>query len=281
MQIEIVNLPLSALTDCPDNPRVNYSGVEALAESIRLTGQKKPLLVEKTDAGFMILQGHRRARALRILGRDTAACTIVSPDNAAARWSIIFDHDSEGLTTDYELARLTRGLLDSGSTLENLKITLRSLLDKRFPVSDATRKRWSEADNPAKAESMFRNGTAQYLAGIASPFGLDYWRKVHAGEALPTYTTADWRAVAGAVAKDDKHRVKGRKVYDHVENKGPALTETLEKIDKRITDKEAKGETIRSRPSKEILALTDTMEDCPVKAALLWAAGAVDEMPEA
>lgn len=276
--LKTIDMPVSMLKDNRLNPRRTYRDLEALADSLRKDGQKEAIVC--TEDGRLI-RGHRRARAARIAGLETLRAHIVAPATLRDEMDMVYDHDSETITTDYEIALLDAGLSEAGHNLEERKRLLGPVLRRRFPVSAAVEKRWQESDNPAKSESMYWNGSMQYVSGISSPYGLDYWARHYAGEAVPTYSTADWRMIAGAVAKDAKVRSKGRPVFDHVDNKGPALTECLEKIEKRLSAKEEKAETVRSRPSKEILALADKMPEGPVKDALLWASGHSDDMPTA
>lgn len=77
------------------NPKNFYSmeGIDALADNIRTVGLLDPIRVKRTESGrFMVISGHRRRAALRLLATDPdvtewdmhrrVAC-IVEPENAA------------------------------------------------------------------------------------------------------------------------------------------------------------------------------------------------------
>lgn len=61
----ITYVPIESVKPYENNPRYNYNGVAALAESIKQFGWKKPIVV---DAQNVIIAGHTRLKAAQLLG---------------------------------------------------------------------------------------------------------------------------------------------------------------------------------------------------------------------
>lgn len=57
------------------------SGIEELADSIDLIGLQQPLVVTKSDTGYLLIAGHRRFEAVKSLGWDTVPCIVSKPIN--------------------------------------------------------------------------------------------------------------------------------------------------------------------------------------------------------
>ncbi len=84
----IVEIPLADLHDSPLQPRIDYRGIEGLAESIKAEGRiHQALLVRPrvgplfegdlaAAAGYEVVFGHRRKRAAALAGLATAPCTV-------------------------------------------------------------------------------------------------------------------------------------------------------------------------------------------------------------
>lgn len=74
-------IPIDQLKDSPHQPRVNYSDIEELAESIKNIGLREDVLVRPLKEEFEhytheIVHGHRRLRALRFLGAKFVRCNV-------------------------------------------------------------------------------------------------------------------------------------------------------------------------------------------------------------
>lgn len=65
MTEKLVKAKLSEIIPYPNNPRKNDNAVEAVAESIRQCGYVQPIVV---DEGMVVLAGHTRLKALKLLG---------------------------------------------------------------------------------------------------------------------------------------------------------------------------------------------------------------------
>ena len=73
MQIEQV--PLDTLRPYENNPRINDHAVESLAESIRQFGWTQPIVI---DGNKVIVAGHTRYKAARLLGEKLVPCLTAS-----------------------------------------------------------------------------------------------------------------------------------------------------------------------------------------------------------
>lgn len=71
--IEVHEIGLSYLVEYENNPRNNDSAVEAVAESIKQFGFKVPIIVDKDN---VIVAGHTRLKAARLIGLDKVPCIV-------------------------------------------------------------------------------------------------------------------------------------------------------------------------------------------------------------
>ena len=78
--LEIVELKCSQIKTNEEN-FFEVSGIEELADSIDLIGLQQPLVVTKTDSGYLLIAGHRRFEAVKTLGWDTVPCIVSKPIN--------------------------------------------------------------------------------------------------------------------------------------------------------------------------------------------------------
>ena len=66
-----IEIPVAELIPYINNPRINDKAVPAVAESIRQFGFKQPLVVDKNN---VIIVGHTRLKAAKLLGLKTVPC---------------------------------------------------------------------------------------------------------------------------------------------------------------------------------------------------------------
>ena len=71
--MQVHEIGLSYLIEYKNNPRNNDSAVEAVAESIKQFGFKVPIIVDKYN---VIVAGHTRLKAARMLGLDKVPCIV-------------------------------------------------------------------------------------------------------------------------------------------------------------------------------------------------------------
>lgn len=71
--MEIINKPITELVPYAKNPRKNDEAVKYVAESIKMFGFKVPCIVDKNN---VIVAGHTRYRAAKLLGMEEIPCII-------------------------------------------------------------------------------------------------------------------------------------------------------------------------------------------------------------
>lgn len=71
--MQVHEIGLSYLIEYENNPRNNDSAVEAVAESIKQFGFKVPIIVDNNN---VIVAGHARLKAARLLGLDKVPCIV-------------------------------------------------------------------------------------------------------------------------------------------------------------------------------------------------------------
>ena len=99
-----------ALADIEENAANTYTqtGIDELAESIKVIGLQQPLVVRrKTEGGYLLLAGHRRRNALALLDRKTAPCIVLDSDldpsiqTLILHWTNTMARGGAGLTAEY------------------------------------------------------------------------------------------------------------------------------------------------------------------------------------
>ena len=71
--MQIHDISVSQLIEYKNNPRYNDGAVDAVAESIKQFGFKVPIIV---DNDYVIVAGHTRLKAARLLGIDKVPCIV-------------------------------------------------------------------------------------------------------------------------------------------------------------------------------------------------------------
>ena len=79
----IRRIPLEAIAVNPDRSRrrVSAESVRRLAESIRRHGQLEPVLVRTMGAGYELISGRRRMKALKLLGRTHIEAIVLAAND--------------------------------------------------------------------------------------------------------------------------------------------------------------------------------------------------------
>ena len=96
----ILELPLDLLDDNPCNPRRFYlqESIDRLAINLSNIGQQSPIQVaiqQHASGRFTIIEGHRRVRALRKLGRETVKAIVVDKSEALDLYKLAFDLNTQ------------------------------------------------------------------------------------------------------------------------------------------------------------------------------------------
>jgi ParB family transcriptional regulator, chromosome partitioning protein len=116
----ILELPIDLLDDNPCNPRRFYlqESIDRLAINLSNIGQQSPIQValhQDASGRFTIIEGHRRVRALRKLGRGTVKAIVVDKSEALDLYKLAFDLNTQrDSQTIFDNAMAWRQLLVEG-----------------------------------------------------------------------------------------------------------------------------------------------------------------------
>lgn len=114
---EVIELKLNEITPNAEQPRSMFDeeALEALAQSIKIHGVVQPILVQKSDKGYMIIAGERRWRAAKLAKLEAIPAIIKEMDKMKlAQVSLIENIQRENLS-DIEEARAYQMLVDEYS----------------------------------------------------------------------------------------------------------------------------------------------------------------------
>lgn len=116
-----MELPVSELEPSRTQPRVHFdeASVQELADSIRVHGMMRPVVVQKSGEHYEIIDGERRWRAAQRAGYDTIPCSVLSPEeNRAAEKALIEAIRNEDLTAVEEARSYVQLMRQSSFTQE-------------------------------------------------------------------------------------------------------------------------------------------------------------------
>ena len=106
-KMRVEQIPLAEIEENENNSYAQ-TGIDELAESIKVIGLQQPLVVRrKTEGGYLLLAGHRRRNALALLARDTAPCIVLDADldpsiqTLILHWTNTMARGGGGLTAEY------------------------------------------------------------------------------------------------------------------------------------------------------------------------------------
>lgn len=106
-EMRVEQIPLAEIEENENNSYAQ-TGIDDLAESIKVIGLQQPLVVRrKTEGGYLLLAGHRRRNALALLDRKTAPCIVLDADldpsiqTLILHWTNTMARGGGGLTAEY------------------------------------------------------------------------------------------------------------------------------------------------------------------------------------
>jgi len=120
--------PISELYPNHAQPRKYFDEVklEELAQSIREKGVLQPVIVKKTNKGYVIIAGERRWRASQIAGKKEVPVIVKElSDNEILETALIENVQREDLNPIEEAEAYQRLILDLGLTQEEFFAALR------------------------------------------------------------------------------------------------------------------------------------------------------------
>lgn len=166
----VVYLGLNEIQPNPDQPRKDFdeAGLKELADSLSQHGMIQPIIIRKTDNGYVITAGERRWRAAGIAGMDRIPCLIREySDEENLLISLIENMQRENLNA-IEEAKAFRDMSDLyGMTQEQIS---KAVGKSRPYISNSMRL----LNLPAEIQEMVKGGDlsgghARALASIDDP----------------------------------------------------------------------------------------------------------------
>ncbi len=116
----VVFLPVRSIRPNPGQPRRIFeeSGLEELADSIRIHGILQPLSVRRVGISYELIAGERRLRAARLAGLEEVPCLLMNMDDTQSgvaalvenlqRRDLDFIEEAQGLSRLMEICHLSQ-----------------------------------------------------------------------------------------------------------------------------------------------------------------------------
>lgn len=116
----VVFLPVRSIRPNPGQPRRIFeeSGLEELADSIRIHGILQPLSVRRVGISYELIAGERRLRAARLAGMEEVPCLLMNMDDTQSgiaalvenlqRRDLDFIEEAQGLSRLMEICHLSQ-----------------------------------------------------------------------------------------------------------------------------------------------------------------------------
>ena len=153
--------PIDSITAWDKNPRNNDHAVQQIADSITRFGWGNPILVRRADR--MVIAGHTRLKAARLLGMDKVPVRLMDLDPAQAAALALADNKL-GELADWDDAGLREVLAEleaDGLDLEGLGWSdeeLSSLLAEPEPAPEPAEHTSDDDQTPAEAPAITQPG---------------------------------------------------------------------------------------------------------------------------
>ncbi len=114
VESEVFEIAIEAIAANPFQPRrtFNEDDIKSLAQSIQSQGLLQPIVLRKKGAGYQLVSGERRLRALKFLGSSNAPCIIKErvSDTKMLEMALVENIQRENLN-DLEIAESYQKLL--------------------------------------------------------------------------------------------------------------------------------------------------------------------------
>lgn len=119
------------------------ANIEELADSIDLIGLQQPLVVTKSDNGYLLIAGHRRFEAIKSLGWDTVPCIVSKTINNELEMLALIQTNTQTRELSYQ---------ERMEAVKRTEQALKSLKDKGYKFSGRLRDKISEITSESKTE---------------------------------------------------------------------------------------------------------------------------------
>lgn len=165
--LKVQDISIDLLKEYENNPRHNEKAVEAVAESIKQFGFKVPIVIDKDT---VIIAGHTRAKAARLLGLEVVPCIIaddLTPEQVKA-FRLADNKTGELAEWDFEkLAEELKGLHTFDMDIFGFD-TLPDIMDEMTETSDEDiidEILQSQAETKTKVGEVWQLGKHKLICG--------------------------------------------------------------------------------------------------------------------
>lgn len=208
---------LDLLHDNPYQPRQTYTGIEELAENIRLNGLLQPPVARSVKGHYELAFGHRRLRAYRrlaeLVGQDWERMPVIvrqltDDEMAKSAWSE--NHNREDVSA-VEEARLFQRMID------DFGLTQQEIADDIGKSRSAVANTLRLLQLPAEAQAMIDAGqiTERHGRELLRLTGVPRWQTAWITNLLADVKNGEARAVSTLKRGIDDHiRGNGRLMPD-------------------------------------------------------------------
>jgi len=120
-RVELLSVPLDAITVAPGNHRQDLGDIEGLAESFRRIGIVQPLTVRRRDGGgYELVAGQRRLAAARVIGLSAVPAFVQSYADSDSRKAMAAENLNRKDLSTLETAAAYQELLDLGVSSDEI-----------------------------------------------------------------------------------------------------------------------------------------------------------------
>lgn len=139
--MELKLLPISDIYPYENNPRRNDAAVEAVAESIRQCGYIAPIIIDENN---VILAGHTRYKALKLLGKEQAEVIIKAglSEEQKRKYRLLDNKTAEIAEWDFERLVAELDDLDFGELVLDWGLVCPDSFGEEFSLPEGDKSDW-------------------------------------------------------------------------------------------------------------------------------------------
>lgn len=151
--MEVLQIRCSEIQQNKEN-FFEVSGIEELADSIDLVGLQQPLVVTKSDNGYLLIAGHRRFAAVKRLGWETVPCIVSKPINDELEILALIQTNTQTRDLTYT---------ERMEAVKRTEQALKSLKDKGYQFSGRLRDKIAEVTGESKTSVAYMQAIEKKL----------------------------------------------------------------------------------------------------------------------
>lgn len=214
--MHIQEILLEDLREYENNPRNNDGAVQAVADSIKEFGFKVPIVVDRDN---VIVAGHTRLKAARLLGLETVPCIIaddLTPEQVKAfrladnKTGELAEWDFSAL--EIELAELSEMALDFDMSDFGFELAA-DMIDPQEIIEDEVPEADEENEPVTKLGDVWQLGTHRLMCGDSTDESA-VSQLMNGNKVDMVFTDPPWNVNYGDCEKDNPQGYKPRKILN-------------------------------------------------------------------